>query len=141
MIQAVMNLISGTPPVAAPKDVSKYEVNADTDEGEVVKLNNDGTVEPSAQDLTDAYGIALEDGESATDDEIRVQIIVPGVVLKGEVDQAVTVGTDVGLNGDRDGFDNGQTGAIVIKYQADVGNWDHCVWAVPYNGLLFQDNQ
>jgi len=141
MILTVMNLISGTPPVAPPKDVQKFEVNDDVDEGEAVKLNTDGTVEHCAQDMTDIFGIALESGVAADDDEIRVQIVLPGVVLKGEVDTAVTVGTDVGLHGDRDSFIEAQTGGIVIRYEADVGEWDHCVWVVPYNGLLFQDNQ
>lgn len=134
----VMSLITGTPPVAPPKDVAKYECESDVEEGAVVALRTDGKVQPASQDFSDAFGIALESGESATDDEIRVQILMPGTVLKGEVDQAVTVGTDVGLHADGNSFLDAQTGAIVIKYEADVGGWDHCVWAVPYKGLLFQ---
>lgn len=137
-IEIVGSLITGTPPVAPPKDVKKFALENDVSAGNAVKLNTDGKIENCAQNLTDAFAIALETGTDVAPDEIRVQYLMPGCILRGEVDQAVTVGTDVGLDSGRDKFLNAGTGAIVLRYEADVGGVSHMVWAVPYRGLFFR---
>lgn len=140
MIQAVANLLTGSPPVAAPANLEKFECAANVTAGQVVKLNVNGTVQKAVHtdDFADAFGIALEDGLSATDDKIRVQYIVPGVVLMGSHATAQTIGTEVGLHEDADRFDVSNDGAIVIKYKADYGGVDHMLWVVPTEGHLFQ---
>jgi hypothetical protein len=133
MIEVVASFASGTPPVAPPLNLGLFKAGADFNAGAVVALGADGALTLANQDMTDAFGIALNAGVAADQTSTRVQAIVPGLVLKGPVNAAATVGSTVGLNTTRDGFLTTGSGCIVIRYDADSS----VVWCIPTTGALF----
>ncbi len=134
----VGSLITGTPPIAPPANLEKFECSANVNAGELVKLEANGMVSKCNTNMTDCFGLALEDGLSADDDKIRVAILMPGVIAKAPAEGATQVGDTVGPNSDLNGFDDGSLATwIVLRYEADFEGESHMIWAVPTISALF----
>lgn len=138
MIRVVANLISGTPPVAPPMDLGAFVADATLAEGTVVKLSASGKLGVAAQTMANAFGIALNAGTKDAATPMRVQLILPGTVLKGPVSAKVSVGTAVGLATTGASFVTNKTGCVVLKYWVqDDGT--KMVLCIPTEGALFTD--
>lgn len=132
MIEAISNLISGTPPIAPPANLEKW-TNASggtLEAGVVVKLDGTGgDVDEASTDCSDAFGVTLEEADDG--DEIRIQYITSGTVFRGPIDvDSAEVGHTVDLNSDRDGFDGtdeaNESGFLVLKvHEDDDGDTDY----------------
>lgn len=139
MIQAIRNYISGTPPVAPPGDRERFEADEALEEGAVVQLKDGGDVEKCSANGSDAFGITLEEADA--EDKVRIQYIMPGTVLKGELENEgdTDVGQKCGLNGDRNKFDGNVGGNFLVlrKYEDDHDQY----WAegVFVSAAFFQD--
>ncbi len=86
----VMNLISGAPPIAPPKDNVSFTIddnarltNDNLVAGQVCKLHIDGKIHNAIANTLNAFCIALENGVAG--DKIRVAYITPGTVYKAPV--------------------------------------------------------
>lgn len=142
MIEAVKSLLTNTPPVAPPKDLEMFKCGqADgLEAGVAVKIEsgdkNEATVEEASVDGSDMIGITTSEAED-DDDYVRIQYVMPGIVLRGVADSAKDIGDTVGLNSDRDGFDDGTEGCFkVIKVEQDEDDDWKIVYVVPINGEL-----
>lgn len=141
MLRVIGSIVTGTPAVAPPKDLERYQNKAgsDLDEGVAVQLSggddNVGELDEADQDGSNMFGITLEEIE---DDAFgRVQMVAPGMIIKGEADAEADVGDTVGLNSDRDGFDDGSNGAfLVIRVEKDEDGDYKVLSVVPIGGAL-----
>ena len=141
MLQIVGSVVTGTPAVSPPGDLERYKnaSGSTIEAGVAVQLSggtgNEGELDLASADGSDVFGITLEEIEN--DDYGRIQILAPGMIVKGLADAEADIGNTVGLNDSSDGFDNGDNSAfLVIKVGEDEDGDLKLVWAVPVGGAL-----
>lgn len=119
----VGNLISGQPPIAPPKDITSYEVNANKTiaAGDAVIFSG-GKLEPAVAGSTAIAGIAIEGGSAGS--FIRIALNAPGQIYKCPVDgstsgvgaRALKIKTTI-MGVDLDSSDGG--GVNVLRIEGD----------------------
>lgn len=122
-IKIVRNLTSGQPPVPPPGDLERYiAYGAGLAQGVVVKVDASGAAgDPGRAALAnvtgaDAIGVTVHAADQ--DAKVRIQFLMPGMVLKGNAAAALQVGDTCRFNATLDGFDDG-TGATVKIIQTE----------------------
>lgn len=144
-LQIVYNLRGGGSPVAAPDDNSRFHAEgADLDEGVAVKVSASGsaggTGKAEKATATGVDAVAITAAEADENDEVRLQWLLPGDVLKGEADSELEVGDTCQFNSDLDGFDNGTgTNILVIRTEEDNDEDHKVVYGVLKSAGLYAD--
>ena len=163
--EAVMNLISGKPPVAPPGDNFSLPLTASEDAvaGSVYRLNRVGSgnfrLTLATAAVKTAAVVCMEDADGVADDNstpqvnVRVAWITPGTVFKVPITNKagtgdpttlhadVRIGGTCNINDKGDGLD-GQTDTSAVDGPLSIVKLDrdeHLAWVVFNAGYLSQD--
>lgn len=117
------------PPVAPPADNLSYTAAANIAAGCLVTVPGQSVADKIslATDVKNVFGIAVN--EAKANEPVRITYIVPGVIVKTTTNEALTVGSEVGINATADGVVASGTGLRVLKYVKDASN-RHWVWVM-----------
>ncbi len=142
MFKPVMNLISGSPPIAPPKDHVSFEVEGGeaVEEGSVVEIDANEEINTAAATTNTAALIALEDGDEG--EFIRCYWITPGTVFKVPFtthgNAVLYRGQDTAqLMADGLAVSDEDAGGHLTVIRVDRTN--EFAWVVFNSGLLFHD--